>query len=76
MIIRLHGQCGGRFRGVGWYGMEDEGAIVLLEHQQVSKIYRMGATEVHALRNVDVEIDRGRDGGDHGLVRIGQVDAC
>jgi putative ABC transport system ATP-binding protein len=32
---------------------------VLLSINQVSKIYRMGATEVHALRNVDVEIDRG-----------------
>ena len=32
---------------------------MLLSISQVSKIYRMGATEVHALRNVDVEIDRG-----------------
>jgi putative ABC transport system ATP-binding protein len=32
---------------------------VLLSIRQVSKIYRMGAGEVHALRNVDVEIDRG-----------------
>jgi len=32
---------------------------VLLSIRQVSKIYRMGAAEVHALRNVDVGIDRG-----------------
>jgi putative ABC transport system ATP-binding protein len=32
---------------------------VLLSIRQVSKIYHMGASEVHALRNVDVEIDRG-----------------
>jgi putative ABC transport system ATP-binding protein len=32
---------------------------LLLSINQVSKIYRMGATEVHALRSVDVEIDRG-----------------
>ncbi|HEY0710462.1 MAG TPA: ABC transporter ATP-binding protein [Polyangia bacterium] len=32
---------------------------MLLSIREVSKLYRMGATEVHALRNVDVEIDRG-----------------
>jgi putative ABC transport system ATP-binding protein len=32
---------------------------VLLSIKQVSRTYRMGATEVHALRNVDVQIDRG-----------------
>jgi putative ABC transport system ATP-binding protein len=32
---------------------------LLLSINQVSKIYRMGTTEVHALRSVDVEIDRG-----------------
>ena len=32
---------------------------MLLSINQVSKTYRMGATEVHALRNVDVAIDRG-----------------
>jgi putative ABC transport system ATP-binding protein len=32
---------------------------VLLSIREVSKVYRMGAAEVHALRHVDVEIDRG-----------------
>jgi putative ABC transport system ATP-binding protein len=32
---------------------------VLLSISQVSKTYRMGTSEVHALRNVDVFIDRG-----------------
>ncbi len=32
---------------------------MLLSIREVSKVYRMGATEVHALRHVDVEIDRG-----------------
>ncbi len=32
---------------------------MLLSIRQVSKVYRMGTTEVHALRHVDVEIDRG-----------------
>jgi putative ABC transport system ATP-binding protein len=32
---------------------------VLLSIRDVSKVYRMGAAEVHALRHVDVEIDRG-----------------
>jgi putative ABC transport system ATP-binding protein len=32
---------------------------VLLSIRDVSKVYRMGTTEVHALRHVDVEIDRG-----------------
>jgi putative ABC transport system ATP-binding protein len=36
-----------------------KGVRVLLSIRDVSKVYRMGATEVHALRHVDVEIDRG-----------------
>ena len=32
---------------------------MLLSIRDVSKIYRMGTTDVHALRHVDVEIDRG-----------------
>jgi putative ABC transport system ATP-binding protein len=36
-----------------------EGSAVLLNIEDVSKIYRMGTNEVHALRHVNLQIDRG-----------------
>src|ERR1700753_2693562 len=36
-----------------------EDAPMLISIRQASKIYRMGTSEVHALRHVDVEIGRG-----------------
>ncbi len=39
--------------------MENDGSAIALEAHELTKIYRMGAVEVHALRGVDVEFREG-----------------
>ena len=39
--------------------MENEAAAIALEAHELTKIYRMGAVEVHALRGVDVDLREG-----------------
>ena len=46
--------------------------LIQLEH--LVKDYRMGGMPVHALKGVSLSIERGRVRGDHGPVRLGQVD--
>ena len=46
----------------------------IIELRAIGKVYHMGEVEVHALRAVDFIVARGRDGGDHGRVGLGQVD--
>ena len=46
-----------------------------LELRQVSKVYGSGPTEVHALRDVDLSVERRRARGDHGPERLGQEHA-
>ena len=52
--------------------MEPSGVIELTD---VTKVYRMGEVEVHALCGVSLTVQPGRDDGDHGAVRLGQVHA-
>ena len=46
-----------------------------LELRGVSKVYGEGATEVHALRGVDLSVDAGRAGRGDGAERFGQEHA-
>ena len=47
----------------------------MLELEDVTKVYSTGAIEVRALDGVSFERRRGRDGRDHGPLRVRQVDA-
>ena len=48
----------------------------VLEMRHVSRTYGQGAAEVHALDDVDLTVERGRDGGGDGAERLGQVHAA